>query len=127
MATVPKHTTQHLYLNWKDGKPERRNGIITGTFVMLVGYCPDTLDYFNALFRKARKSFPKLSQEGVICGKVTKSDRIQGFTLLMFPAGNLLKGWELQEIQQQHYTEYAPFIANGREWRVEHGSIDFNF
>lgn len=52
--------------------------------VILVGYCPDTLLNFMALFQIAQRDFPKIKMENVNCGKVTKSDTIKGYTLILF-------------------------------------------
>ncbi len=64
------------------------------TAVILVGYCPDTLAYFNAIFDEARKSFPDLKPDQVTCSKVSKSDCVQGFTMILFRVPNKpVKGW----------------------------------
>ena len=55
------------------------------TAYILVGYCPDTLAYFRYLAELARKDFPKLKDEDIICGKVKQSDWCYGFTLILFP------------------------------------------
>lgn len=68
----PEHRRKRIY--WHDGK---------GTAVILVGYCPDTLAYFNALATEARKDFD-INEEAVICGRVTRSSSIQNFTFIMF-------------------------------------------
>jgi len=54
------------------------------TAVILVGYCPDTLAYFNAMFDEARKSFPDLKACDVTCGKVIRSESVKGFTVILF-------------------------------------------
>lgn len=69
---VPKHARKYVY--WKE------NG---GSLVYLVGYCPDTLAYFNGMFNDALKSVPNLDANNVICSKVKKSDSVEGFTLMM--------------------------------------------
>jgi hypothetical protein len=72
-AVPKKNMRKHVY--WKD------NG--DGVLVYLVGYCPDTLSYFNGLFLDARKSVSGLDASTAICGKVKKSDSVQGFTLML--------------------------------------------
>lgn len=69
---IPKHATKHVI--WKDDR---------GQLVYLVGYCPDTLSYFNGLFLDALKSVPDLDASKATCGKVVRSDSCQGFTLML--------------------------------------------
>lgn len=97
MATVelPDHAQKRIY------KASRRACI-------LVGYCPDTLAYFDALFIEAKKSFPWLKAENATCGKVTNSHSVQGFTLLTF----LL-------------PDDAPLDVEG--WSIREGHIDFHY
>lgn len=133
---IPKHTQLRLYLHnemdrksgqrTKELQKEGKNFVVTG--VVLVGYCPDTLDYFNALYEHAKLSFPNLAQSEITCGKVTKSSNIQGFTLLIFSLTAHLKGWEpVIEETNEHYTSYKPYKApNGELWSV-YKNLDFNY
>lgn len=75
MIKLPEHTQKRIYWN-KDSTG--------GVACILVGYCPDTLAYFRAMFKLAKKSFPDLIEEECTCGKVSRSSSIQGFTLLLF-------------------------------------------
>lgn len=85
---LPAHTQKRIY--WpEDG---------TGRAFILIGYCPDTLAYFQAMYAEARKSFPELRPENCTCGKVTGSRTVQGFTLLSFPLTgekHEIEGWEM--------------------------------
>lgn len=74
---VPKHARKYVY--WKPGGPMVDGGVL----VYLVGYCPDTLSYFIAMFRDASKSVPNLDASTAICGKVKRSDSVAGFTIMM--------------------------------------------
>ena len=72
---IPKHTEGRVYWNESEG----------GHVFLLVGYCPDTLAYFTALYEHAKKTFPDLKSEDVTCGKIQKSRDIYGFTFIKFP------------------------------------------
>lgn len=66
----------------------------TAKAVILVGYCPDTLAYFNAMFDEAKKTFPDLHPGGVTCGKVLESSYVKGFTVILFDVPNKPhEGW----------------------------------
>lgn len=139
MATVraPKHTKRFLYLHKtlldnggysnKLCRTDEDNGYqVTG--VILVGYCPDTLAYFNALYHHAKRSFRKLTQDSATCGKVTKSPSVQGFTLLLFNATEFLRGWEPEVLKTyDNWTQYKPYKAvDGKLWTIEK-NIQFSY
>lgn len=93
---APKHTEARIYWH-KEG---------SRAFV-LVGYCPDNLEYFLALYEWARERFPKLKRKDCNCGKIIKSGSIQGYTFLSFPVSG-----EMRDI-----PNFDNFTS----------SIDFNF
>ncbi len=74
----PNHAQKRIY--WGK-KPSAERGAAA---CILVGYCPDTLDYFLALYEEAKKSFPDLKIGDVTCGKVTQSSSVKSFTLIIF-------------------------------------------
>lgn len=69
----PEHRQKRIY--WGEG---RNAGVI------LVGYCPDTLAYFQALANEAKKDFPDIDDGEIICSQVTRSSSIHGFTVILF-------------------------------------------
>ncbi len=69
MITLPTHVQKLVY---------RERAYI------MIGYCPDTLAYFNAMYQEALKSFPDLTEEECECGKIRKSSWCFGFTYLTF-------------------------------------------
>ena len=73
-VTLPRHTTKHISWN-KDGN--------SCSAFILIGYCPDTLAYFQAMAEKLKETFPQVKDEDITCGKVTQSDCIKGFTVIM--------------------------------------------
>jgi hypothetical protein len=86
LPAVPEYKQRRIYW-FKTG----------GIAFILVGYCPDTLDNFLALFNDARKTFPGLRLEDISCGKVSKSNTIYGFTLIRFDVKGPRKkyrGWD---------------------------------
>ena len=73
-TTVPEHTRR--YVVWNDSGTH-------GRMVLLVGYCPDTLDYFRALFDDAKRAVPEVREADATCGKVTSSKSVKSFTLMV--------------------------------------------
>jgi len=69
----PKYTQRRIVWN-EDG---------TGTAILLVGYCPPTLPYFLGLADDLLKMFPDTKPADMICGQVTRSSTVEGFTVLM--------------------------------------------
>jgi hypothetical protein len=51
---------------------------------VVCGYCQNSVAVANAMFRYAKKQFPKLTQRGCVMGRVTKSSQINGCTVLRF-------------------------------------------
>lgn len=72
----PKHTRRRIVWN-KD-----ENG---GKAILLVGYCPDTLPYFLGLAQDLKERIPEANLNEAICAKVSKSDYLYGFTVLLAP------------------------------------------
>lgn len=56
-----------------------------GHAYLIVGYCPDTLAYFKRLFKEAKKDYPEITEEEVICGKIRNSIRWNSYTIIIFP------------------------------------------
>ena len=126
MAKVPDHAQFKLYLQNEINERGqytdklRKNGDDYSVIgVILVGYCDDTLAYFNALFNAAKKSFPELTEKEFTCGKVRSSPCYKGFTVVEFNATNFLTGWSPEEKTEHGYKSYKPCITpDGREWDV---------
>jgi hypothetical protein len=79
---APDHTTDRIY--WHT---EPETGKVTGRAFVLCGYCPDTLDYFAALYWWALDRTVggiNLFPSDCMCGKIRKSSSIQGFTFISF-------------------------------------------
>lgn len=120
MLTAPDHTQHRIYLHntFNDrgfhvvGDFQKRNGKFAATGVVLVGYCPDNLEYFNLLYRHAKESFPELQESAIQCGRVRRSSTIQGFTLLMFDLTEILN-WDRLPHPNKPYVS-----ATGVEWPV---------
>ena len=89
--TLPAHAQRRIY--WSQQQGSKR---WVGTAFILVGYCPNTLAYFQVMFDDAQKTFRTLNAAHVTCGQVTRSSSIQGFTLITFPVigpRKEYKGW----------------------------------
>ena len=87
-VTCPPHASKIIYWDKKDKR---------GRAFILVGYCPNTLDYFLALFEEAKKSYPELTLGEVTCSKVKESGGYKGFTLITFSVKTKAKGWTVGE------------------------------
>lgn len=49
---------------------------------VLVGYCPQTIPYYQQMIKELQKTFPTAKVKDVELGKVTKSSCVDGFTLI---------------------------------------------
>ena len=56
-----------------------------GQAILLVGYCDDTLENFLGLAEELKKCIPQANIAKAVCGKVSSSAIIKGFTLFMAP------------------------------------------
>lgn len=86
LKNLPEHTDKHIYWNKKKK---------SGRAFIMVGYCPNTLDWILALYDEAKKSYPKLRPGKVINGKISKSNCYDGFTFISFPVKSKVKGWRV--------------------------------
>lgn len=84
LPEYPKYANKVIYWNEKTK---------SGRAFILVGYCPDTLDWILRLYLKAQESFPELTLADVICGKIKKSNWCYGFTFISFGVKKKAKGW----------------------------------
>lgn len=69
------HAVKYIYPN--SDKPS-----LVGQAHILVGHCPDTLEYYHKLAEILRKDFPDAEDSEIGCHKIHTSDRVKGFTLL---------------------------------------------
>jgi hypothetical protein len=60
---------------------------------VVCGYCQNYVAVANAMFRYAKKQFPKLSQQECVIGRVTKSSQTEAFTTFQF-SGVVDFAWE---------------------------------
>lgn len=94
---------------------QRTGDNLTATGVMLVEYCPTTLKYYFDLYSLARKAFPGLSSEAVECGRVRRSNVVDGHTLVYFDLTSYL-GWKEDPARQ---GRRKPLIGqDGTEWPI---------
>ncbi len=86
---------KHIY--WRKDMSSSGKGKMFANVHLLVGYCPTTIAYFQALAEELRKTFPEAKDEDLYCGQVTKSHSVDGFTLLRWNA----------EIDKKEYKGFA--------------------
>lgn len=91
LPEFPKHANKCIF--W-DKKTK------TGQAFIMVGYCPNTLDWILALYNEAKKNYPKLGLGEVISGKIRKSCCYDGFTFISFHVKSKAKGWEIRKESQ---------------------------
>lgn len=99
LPNLPDFTERIIY-SWDDERGKNARAFI------LIGYCPDTLDYHLAMYLDALKTFPNLKLSDITVGKVSKSRWCYGFTLLTFSIKN----------PKNKY----------KGWRVDHGSYNYD-
>ena len=77
--------------NKKDGE------VISGTAVLMVGYCPDTVPYFLAMGEMILQDFPDADPNQMTCAKVRESHYVHGYTVILAPIKGPkrdVKGWD---------------------------------
>lgn len=116
----PKHAQRRLYVT-----NDKEHGL-RATGVIIVGYCPDTLDYFQCLYETAKESFPKLKSSAVTCSKVTNSPSIKGFTIILFDATAYVKDADFSA-KDRHDLPLPYLGKDSAEWSVYNFGIDFNY
>ena len=57
----------------------------SGSLITLVGYCPDTLAYYQAMFEDMKLSVPGLINSKAMCTRVHASIVRKNFTMMMAP------------------------------------------
>ena len=95
LPKIPKYARRIAYWD-KDKK--------CGLGFIMVGYCPDTLDYFLALYNRAQKSFPSLKMSECTIGKVSKSNWNYGFTIIAFSVSSVPRGWEKRALKSLDFN-----------------------
>ena len=107
----------------------------------LVGYCPQTLEYYQQMAKLLKRSFPTIDLKSVGCHHVTHSDRVKGFTLVavQFEAKKADVGlpnaaeWAKlvkKNDEDKHSGEHPhlkPFKADGKDWHTTAYRIDYNY
>lgn len=79
---------------------------------VLVGYCPQTIPYYQKMIKELRKTFPRAKTEDISLGKVTKSSCVQGFTLITYST-------ETSFIEtKDEYSKYKVDAPNGKSYYV---------
>ncbi|MBV6514210.1 MAG: hypothetical protein FMNOHCHN_03800 [Ignavibacteriaceae bacterium] len=79
---------------------------------VLVGYCPQTIPYYQKMIKELRKTFPRAKTEDISLGKVTKSSCVQGFTLITYST-------EASFIEtNDEYSKYKLDAPDGKSYRV---------
>ncbi len=79
---------------------------------VLVGYCPQTIPYYQKMIKELRKTFPRAKTEDVDLGKVTKSSCVQGFTLITYST-------EASFVEtKDEYPKYKLDAPNGESYYV---------
>lgn len=88
---------------------------------VLVGYCPQTIPYYQKMVDELKKTFPEAQARDINLGKVSKSNCVQGFTAIT---------WWASEIKlEQDYCGEERFVLpksrkGGKDFYI-HESCDY--
>lgn len=84
---------------------------------VLVGYCPQTIPYYQKMIKELRRTFPEAKTKDVECHQVTKSSCVQGFTLITWQGE--CSFWETGEEYGYGYAlKCDPRSKIFQEWQV---------
>jgi len=84
---------------------------------VLVGYCPQTIPYYQKMISELQKTFPQAETRDVGLGKVTKSSCVQSFTLITWQGE--CSFWETGEERSYGYAlKCDPRSKIYQEWNV---------
>ncbi len=83
---------------------------------VLVGYCPQTIPYYQKMIKELRKTFPAAKVKDVNLGKVTKSSYVQGFTLITWSGEASF--WETGADYPKYALKCEPQSKIWQEWHV---------
>lgn len=102
----------------------------------LVGYCPQTLKYYQQMAELLKRSFPTIKLENVGCHHVTHSNCVKGFTLVEAQL-DVKKAdvglpnaaeWQKMVDAKDYFGEHPhlkPFFADGHEWYATCYRVDY--
>lgn len=75
-----------MYIYWGDGSKTNEKGEVFANVHLLVGYTPDTIEAFQKMADKLRKTFPQASDSEISCGKVKQSPSVRDFSIITWGA-----------------------------------------
>jgi hypothetical protein len=76
----------YKYIYWRQDQNPGPDGQQLADVHLLVGYTDMSLRSYAALADELRKTFPDITDEELICGRVLRSSYCQSFALLTFIA-----------------------------------------
>lgn len=101
-----KPSAMKKYLYWRPDMKEAEKNAPTGYAYahvhLLVGYCPQTIPYYQAMIEEMRKTFPMIKPEDVGLGQVTSSSCVKGFTIITWNGYVPQKDYESQGWWEQN-------------------------
>jgi hypothetical protein len=80
---------------------------------LLVGYCPQTIPYYQKMIKELRRTFPQAKIKDVECRQVTKSSCVKGFTLITWSGECSFK-----ETGEEYGYGYALDSKDSKDWYV---------
>lgn len=88
------------------------DGKMTANIHYLIGYAPTTITQFQTMSAEIRKTFPEATDDKVECGKVFRSQSVDGFTIATITLRlkkKKFKGWTPVDVglDPPRYVEYS--------------------
>lgn len=91
---------------------------------VLVGYCPQTIPYYEKMIAELKKTFPKAETRDIELGKVSKSNCVQGFTLISW--FGKAEFWETGLDYPKFALQTGPRNSDWKDWYVSE-TCDYYF
>lgn len=83
---------------------------------VLVGYCPQTIPYYEKMIAELKRTFPKAETRDIELGKVSKSSCVQGFTLITWYGEASF--WETGVDYPKFALQTGPRNSDWKDWGV---------
>jgi len=83
---------------------------------ILVGYCPQTIPYYEKMIAELKKTFPKAETRDIELGKVSKSSCVQGFTIISW--FGKAEFWETGADYPKYALQTGSRNKDWRDWYV---------
>lgn len=97
------------YLYWNDEASVNSAGEVLAVGELLVGYTPRTVEAYQKMADELRKTFPHVANSEIMCGHITSSISVFGFSIISF-SSYLPKG-DYPDWIQIPSTKLRPYLS----------------